>query len=159
MDNAVPRKQDRLRRAEPSMLNDRAMDLVERAAGARSAPEVDRRLYAALKPFGVKAIFARSQRSGQADDVLTFSRISPPGWEALYAERRFHDSFLLREVRRRVSPFLWSDSELRTDTDRELKGSLGAFEIDDGIAAPVHGPGGYVGVTSLGFERMDGLSP
>ena len=48
---------------------------------------------------------------------------------------------------------------LQTDTDRELFASLGPFGIDNGVAAPVHGPGGYVGVTSLAFERMDDIAP
>lgn len=158
MDSASRAQQDRLGR-DPGMLNNRTMDLVDRAAEAPSAAEVGRRFFSALKPFGVRAIYARCQRSGHPDDVLTFSRISPPGWEAVYAERRFQDNFLIREMRRRISPFRWSDAELRTGTDRELFAMLPAFQIGDGIGAPVHGPGGYVGVTSLAFERMEGLSP
>ncbi len=137
-----------------------AMDLIDCAAGASSAAEVGRSFFAALRPFGIRAIWARSQRTADPEDVVSYSRISPPGWEELYAERRFADgNFLMRELRRRVQPFRWSEVELKSARDREMVGALGDFSIDDGIAAPTHAPGGYSGVTSLAFERMGAISP
>jgi LuxR family quorum sensing-dependent transcriptional regulator len=141
-------------------LTNRTLDLIDVAAEATSPAEVGRSLFAALKPYGVRALWARSHASAAGQDVVSYSRISPTGWEELYAERDFgQDNFLVHEIRRRVLPFRWSDGELRTSKDREMVGSLADFSIDDGLAAPAHGPGGYVGVTSLGFERLDGLSP
>jgi LuxR family quorum sensing-dependent transcriptional regulator len=143
-----------------ALLNNRSMDLIDCAAGATSAAEVGRGFFAALRPYGIRAIWARSQRTADPDDVVSYSRISPPGWEELYAERRFSDgNFLMRELASRVQAFRWSDVELKTDRDREMMGSLGDFAIDDGIAAPAHAPGGYSGVTSLAFERLGALSP
>jgi len=142
------------------MITNRAMDLIGCASGAASAAEVGRSFFAALRPFGVRAIWARSQRTGDPDDLVSYSRISPAGWEELYAEKGFaHGNFLMRELRRRVQAFRWSDVDLKTERDREMVGSLADFAIDDGIAAPAHAPGGYSGVTSLGFERLGALAP
>ena len=143
-----------------ALVTNTAMDLIDCATGATSAAEVGRSLFAALRPYGVRAIWARSQRSGDPDDVVSYSRISPPGWEELYAERQFaHGNFLMRELSRRVQAFRWSEVELKTDRDREMMGSLADFSIDDGIAAPAHAPGGYSGVTSIALERLGALTP
>lgn len=137
-----------------------AFDLIESAASAQSAAEVGRRLFAALQRHGARAIYARSLRSARPDDEHIYSRISPPGWEALYAERRFAEAnYLVREVRRRGEPFRWSDAELRTDRERELAEVLKDMHFPDGVAAPVHGPGGYQGVTSIAFERLSEIAP
>jgi LuxR family quorum sensing-dependent transcriptional regulator len=141
-------------------LTSRTLELIDLASGATSAAEVGRSFFAALKPYGVRALWARSHASADGAGVVSYSRISPVGWEELYTERDFgQDNFLMHEIRRRVTPFRWSDGQLRSDKDREMVGSLADFSIDDGLAAPAHGPGGYVGVTSLGFERLEGLSP
>ncbi|HLZ84301.1 MAG TPA: autoinducer binding domain-containing protein, partial [Caulobacteraceae bacterium] len=137
-----------------------ALDLIETAAGARTAAEAGRALFAALQPYGARAIYARSIRTARPDDEHVYSRISPPGWEELYAERRFAEiNFVAREVRRWGEPFLWSQAELQGDRERELFQVLNDLNFPDGIAAPVHGPGGYLGVTSVAFSRLDQIAP
>src|SRR5579859_402491 len=137
-----------------------ALDLIETAAGARTAAEAGRALFAALQPYGARAIYARSIRTARPDDEHVYSRISPPGWEELYAERRFAEiNFVAREVRRWGEPFLWSQAELQGDLERELFQVLNDLNFPDGIAAPVHGPGGYLGVTSVAFSRLDQIAP
>lgn len=136
------------------------INLLDAATEARTAAEVGRCLFSALRSYGARAIYARSMRSALPGDEHIYSRISPAGWEELYSERRFAESnYLVREVRRRSEPFRWSDADLRTDRERELARVLAELNIPDGIGAPVHGPGGYLGVTSIAFERLDQIPP
>ena len=132
-------------------------ELISTALGARSPAEVGRSFTQALRPFGFRALFARTYRGANEDFV--YSRISPSGWESTYDATPFrHDNFITREMRRRIKPFVWSEV-LENPNDFEMFGLMGSFDISDGLVAPVHGPGGYVGVTSLAFERLHEISP
>ena len=132
-------------------------DLISTALTARTPAEVGRSLTQALRPFGIRALYARAYRGAQED--LVYSRISPSGWESAYDAAPFRqENFMTRETRRRARPFVWSEV-LRTPNDVELFRLIEGFDISDGIATPVHGPGGYVGVTSLAFERLHEISP
>jgi DNA-binding CsgD family transcriptional regulator len=133
--------------------------MIDSASAAASAAEVGRSFFAALRPYGVRALFARSLRSAEPDDADIYSRISPPQWEEIYDQRGFGEAnYLVRELRRRGEPFRWSSIELRTDKERELAQVLVDLRLPDGIGAPVHAPG-YIGVTSVAFERLDQLAP
>jgi DNA-binding CsgD family transcriptional regulator len=140
-----------------------AIDLIEPALNASTAAGVGAVFFDALQGYGVRAIYARAYRGslsdvGEAEHI--FSRISPPGWESLYAERRFQDvNYLPREVRRRADPFRWSDIDLINPNERALAEALIDNGFGDGLAIPSHGPGGYVGVVSLAFERLDDVAP
>jgi DNA-binding CsgD family transcriptional regulator len=137
-----------------------AGELIEAAASANSAAEVGRSLYQALRPYGIRALFSRSHCTDGPGNEYVYARISPTGWEALYDEKRLRGAdFLPREVRRRSAPFRWSDIEFLTPAEREINEIVRDFNINDGIAVPVHGPGGYVGVTSMAFERLSEISP
>ena len=137
-----------------------AIELIESAAGARSPAEVGRSFFAALQPYGVIGIYSRTHRSALDDHETVYSRISPPRWESLYAERRFAEAnWVTRAIRRRLDAFRWSDVPLLTPEERELWGALADFGVADGIAVPTHGPSGYLGVTSLAFAGLDELAP
>ena len=136
------------------------IDLIETASAAKSPAEVGRVFLAALRPFGARAIYARSHRSAATDDEFVFSRISPRGWDSIYSEKRYADAnYLTRAMRERVEPFRWTEVALITDAERGLRNALLDYGVTDGIAAPMHGPKGYVGVTSLAFERLHELAP
>lgn len=138
-------------------LSSSVVELIDKAQGAASAAEAGRSFFRALRPFGVRALFARTFRGAEEDVV--YSRISPSGWESLYDSTPFRqENFMTREMRRRVEPFVWSQV-LATPSDFKVFNLLNGFDIADGLAAPVHGPGGYLGVTSLAFERLDELAP
>ena len=143
-----------------SLISNAAIDLIESASSETSAVTTGRAFFTGLQPYGVAAIFARAYRGGTArESEQVYSRISPPGWEGLYDESRFRDSnFLIREVRRTALPFQWTEVRA-TSVDREIWGALANFGFSDGLATPCHGPGGYVGVVSLGFERLTQISP
>ena len=140
-----------------------AIDLIEAGSREGSAAQVGRAFFAALQVFGVRAIFARAYRTrahlaGEVEQ--TFSRISPPGWESFYDEKRFQNiDYLPREARRRAEPFKWSDITLTDPRELALARAVVDNGFPDGLATPCHGPGGYVGVVSLAFERLDEVSP
>ena len=145
-----------------SLVSPRALDLIEIGLSASTASAAGRAFFHALSPFGVKAIYARAYRgpSGGGDGEHIYCRVSPPGWESLYAEKRFQSAnFLTREVRRRGSPFKWSDISLVNDAERELAHVLAESGFGDGLAIPCHGPQGYVGVISLAFEALTDVAP
>ena len=127
------------------------------------AAHVGRAFFDALSIFGVRAIYARAycnSASSLGEEEHVFSRISPPGWEGLYAEKRFQDAnYLQREIRRRAEPFKWSDVTLINAKERMLAQALVDNGFENGLATPCHGPGGYVGVVSLAFERLDEVAP
>lgn len=144
------------------ILSNKVVDFVEAAAGFATAREVGSAFFAALQPFGAKAIFARDYNSprGAPNDEHVLSRISPPGWESFYDEKRFQNvNYLPREVRRRYQPFKWSEAKLITAAERGLAQALVDNGFPDGLAVPCHGPGGYLGVVSLAFERLEHIAP
>jgi LuxR family quorum sensing-dependent transcriptional regulator len=141
-------------------LSHTAMEMIEAASAAESAAEAGRRLFQGLQPFGVRAFYARAHRSADPEDVLSYSRISPPGWLELYSEYAIaQHSPLNRAMRQHGEPFTWSTLPGLWPVEREIMNILPCIGVSDGIGAPVHGPGGYVGVTSMAFERLDQLSP
>ncbi|MEO8812745.1 MAG: autoinducer binding domain-containing protein [Caulobacteraceae bacterium] len=146
-----------MRRITPRISN-KAIDLIDGAADERSPARIGRALFEALRPYAVGAIYARGYVAGDEEQV--YSRISPPGWESLYAARRFQNvNYLTREVRRRAEPFRWTQIRLIHPGERELAGALADFGFTDGVAVPCHGPYGYIGVVSLAFERLGGVDP
>jgi DNA-binding CsgD family transcriptional regulator len=142
------------------LLTNGTIDLIDSAAAAGSPAEIGRSFFSALRPFGVRALYARANVSPQPEEEFVLSRISPCGWEEAHAEPKVVScNFIPREVRRRASAFAWSDAAVPTSRDGDFFQVLADFSMSDGVAAPVHAPGGYVGVTSLAFERLDALSP
>jgi DNA-binding CsgD family transcriptional regulator len=142
------------------LLSNIAIDLIEKAGQASSAAEVGRLFFAALKPYGVRALYARAHVSPELDREYIFSRISPPGWEESYEDGKFDRyNFLPREARRRARSFVWSEVARPDSDDQKIFPILSAFSMSDGLGVPVHAPGGYVGITSIAFERMDKLTP
>ncbi len=142
------------------LLSNFAADLINDAGQTGSAAEIGRLFFAALKPYGVRALYARAHVSTEPDKEYNFSRISPPGWEETYQDGEITScNFLPREVRRRAQSFVWSEVARPGSVDQKIFPILAAFSISDGLAVPVHAPSGYVGVTSIAFERLDMLTP
>lgn len=138
-----------------------AIDLIEAGAAQRTPAAVGRAFFGALNRFGVRALHARTfgvPHTPGTERVL--SRISPPGWEEMYAERGFAlCNPLPRATSHRADPFRWSDIPLHTDAERELLAAAAAFGFPNGLAVPCHGPHGYQAVVSLGFEQLSAVAP
>lgn len=137
-----------------------AMEMIEASLEGPGAADIGTRLMKALEPFGVRALYARVHPTSPSESEHVLARISPPGWESFYAEQRFAKvNYLTREVRRRASPFAWSDIALTDPAEVALARALKENGFPDGLAIPSHGPTGHVGVTSLAFERLWDISP
>jgi len=137
-------------------ISQRTFDLIDAAFAGRTAAEVGRAFFTALGPFGIRALWSRSQ--ARLEPSRIYARISPPRWEEIYNERAFENSnFVERELPRRSQPFRWSTIELISPGERTVKQVLNDLGFPDGMAAPVHGPGGRIGVTSLAFERLEAV--
>jgi len=153
--------------ATPSSLT-LAMDLVERFDDAPTSAAAGAAFFDVVSAWGVRAFFARAYPS-RAKTVTTehlarnqhvYARISPAGWEDAYKRANLdRNSPMIRGVQTHAESFIWTDilpavTELPWDGWRTLPD----FRIENGIGVPVHGPGGYCAVVSMGFERID-LSP
>ena len=141
----------------------RALDLASRFEAAATAEAVGRLLIEALRPLGGRTLFAGSfpilpeWRSG---DIVTgrqvLAQISAPGWIDSYYRRGLdHNNPVIFATLRRADNFRWTAPGFR-DLDNwpglALSREIG---IEDGLAVPCHGPGGRVGVVSIGFERFE----
>ena len=144
------------------MISNTLIDLVGDALEQPSAAQAGATFFHRLRPFGAKAIYARAfGLPGEApSDEQVFSRISPPGWEALYRDKQFAKvNHLPRESRRRSRPFAWSDIKHLTRDERGMMLTLRDCGFPDGIAVPCHGANGYLGLVSLAFERLETVGP
>lgn len=145
-----------------------ALDMLGKFDAEKTSAAAGSAFFDAIRPLGVRALFARSFPSRAvhiptetlAKQQHVYTRISPDGWEDAYARARLErDSPLIRGVQTQASSFVWS--EAFPDSSRSPWQGwkvLSDFDLEDGIGVPVHGPGGYCAVVSLGFERID-LSP
>jgi LuxR family quorum sensing-dependent transcriptional regulator len=141
----------------------KAVDLIEPALGEPTAEAAGRVFFDAVQDLGVRALNARGQYPSAPTFALKeqiYARLAPPGWEVLYSEKWYQDSnFLPRALRQRASPFKWSDAGPFNAKEQAVWRALADNGFSDGLAAPCHGPDGYMGVVSIGFERLDQVSP
>lgn len=139
----------------------RALDLVAAIETAPTAQAVGRALLEALRPYGARGIFAGSfpiLPERRAEDVVAgrhvFAQVSPAGWLDGYQRRSLDPrNPVIFGPARRAGAFRWSDpgfDDLRGWAGLDLAREVG---VEDGLAVPWHGPGPWVGVVSLGFER------
>ena len=136
------------------------VDLIEPSLAISSTRMAGAAFFDRLRSYGARAIFSRSLDAVKASNVLV--RLSPPGWEALYAERRFQDANYLDRAlrsRSRSGPFRWSEIRPSGAAERALSQALRDCGFPDGLAVPWQGPAGHYGVTSLAFERLNALAP
>jgi LuxR family quorum sensing-dependent transcriptional regulator len=145
-----------------------ALDLLSRFEEAKTAEMAGAAFFGAVSRLGVRALFARSYPS-RAATIATetlarqqhvYARISPHGWEEAYAGAQLDRAHpMIRIVQTHSNSFVWSGTfGPESSSAWPGWGVLSAFDFEDGIGVPCHGPGGYCAVVSMGFERID-LSP
>ena len=144
------------------LISNRVVDFLNAALSTSTAASAGENFFRVLRPFGVRALFARGYGAAEdapaAEHVL--ARVSPPGWEAIYADAtHLGGNYLVRELPFRSKPFLWSDIKLLSPEERAMAQTLKDCGFPNGMASPCHGPMGYVGVVSLAFERIEDISP
>lgn len=141
----------------------RALDLAARFEAAATAEAVGRLLIEAVRPLGARTLFAGSfprLPEWRLDDIVAgrhvLAQLSAPGWIEGYHRRGLdRNNPVIFAPLRRAGSFRWTASgfaDLDTWPGLALCREMG---IEDGLAVPCHGPGGRVGVISIGFERFD----
>jgi DNA-binding CsgD family transcriptional regulator len=143
-----------------SALINHALDLAETCIRTDVPDDIGRTFFSVLRPYGLKAIFARAHDVWDAAaEPHVYARISPDGWEEAYASEGLgRINPITRATRSRAHSFVWSDLGLKTPGERKMWGMLHDFGCHDGIAVPCHGTDGHIGVVSLAFERLGELS-
>jgi DNA-binding CsgD family transcriptional regulator len=138
-----------------------AIDLAAGSAPAVSPDDIGRSFHAALLPYGLKATYVRAYDLwADNPEAHAYARISPPGWEEIYARERLDKgNMLMRGCRTRVNAFAWSAVAPTTAAEARMWSVLQDHGFKDGLAVPCHGPRGYVGLVSLAFDRLADLEP
>lgn len=140
----------------------RVLDLVEPCHGEATAAAVGHAFLGRLGTYGVRAINARAYRgpSEFATAGHVYTRFAPAEYDQLYADERFYRyNPIPREMERSIVPMRWTQMRWTGKGGRWLLRAMRDHPCPDGLAIPCHGPGGYLGVVSLGFERLDALAP
>jgi DNA-binding CsgD family transcriptional regulator len=73
-------------------------------------------------------------------------------WTSVYLEKVFADDPLVHEARRRMSPFTWSELWAEGDLPQAVRDVIEMGRQrgwHEGLAVPIHGPGGYLGLVSF----------
>jgi DNA-binding CsgD family transcriptional regulator len=73
-------------------------------------------------------------------------------WTGVYLEKVFADDPLVHEPRRRMSPFTWSELWAEGDLPQAVRDVIEMGHQrgwEEGLAVPIHGPGGYLGLASF----------
>lgn len=144
-----------------SVLLDHALDLAADCIRTDAPGDIGTKMFQALEPYGLKAIYARSHDLWDTTaSPHVYARISPPGWEDAYErEHLARDNPVTRAVFARAASFVWSDLPDEGAVTRKMWRVLRDFACHDGIAVPCHGTGGHVGLVSMAFERLHEISP
>lgn len=78
----------------------------------------------------------------------------PAEWIALYMKRNFVGvDFGVAEARRRIAPFTWAEAKAErtlSRAERDLWQEVENWGWPDGFSVPIHGPGGYFGLVTMG---------
>lgn len=98
----------------------------------------------------------------QGSELVYLFRNWPAAWAARYSQRDVaaHD-FVVAEARRRLAPYAWSTAKQErqlTRQEQEFWNALTEFGWSDGVAVPIHGPGGHCAFVTMACAQAD-LTP
>ena len=116
---------------------------------------VGQRFAAIIRPFGFTVSAAGAfVPTNTGPESHFFFQNWPSDWIELYTRRNFLAAdFGVAEARRRLAPFLWSEALAERQLSRaeaELWQTAKEWGWEDGLSVPIHGPGGYFALTTMG---------
>ena len=131
---------------------------LERLDTLTTLPEVQAHFAAAIAGFGYTVsacgVFLPT---AIGPETHFFFHDWPAAWIALYRKNNFHlVDFSVAEARLRLMPFSWEDvRQTRTlsKPEEELWRTANQWGWTDGLSVPIHGPGGYLGLVTMGGKR------
>lgn len=118
-------------------------------------PDVGRTFMDAISPQGFTVCACGAfVPSASGPEPHFFFQNWPADWIALYASRNFVGvDFGVAEARRRIAPFTWAEAKAQrklSRSERELWQEVEDWGWPDGYSVPIHGPGGYFGLVTMG---------
>ncbi|WP_158292451.1 helix-turn-helix transcriptional regulator [Paracraurococcus ruber] len=144
------------------LFSTRVLDLIEGCHDQPSAAGVGAAFLHRLGAYGVQALNARAYRTAAELGTMghVYARAAPAAYDGLYADPRFYRfNPIPREMERSIAPKRWTAMAWPGKGGQWLLRAMREHPCPDGLAIPCHGPGGYLGVVSLGFERLESLAP
>ena len=141
------------------MLGDQVLDYVEKLQGLEDAEAVTDCLIDEARPFGFGTLaYGNLGMPGAGEDGFFINRW-PPSIVEIYFEQGLGEAdFLIPTAQQTSRPFTWIEAYQSYKSDRravQLMDTLEQHGWTDGIAVPLHQPGGQVGMVSMPAERLE----
>jgi DNA-binding CsgD family transcriptional regulator len=132
---------------------ERLQGFLQRLPGINTAGELAAATSAVSAPFGLPTVMvgALVVRGDKVGGRFYFGNWSDE-WTGVYLEKVFADDPLVHEARRRMSPFTWSELWDEGDLPQAVRDVIEMGRQrgwEEGLAVPIHGPGGYLGLASF----------
>jgi LuxR family quorum sensing-dependent transcriptional regulator len=126
---------------------------LQRLPGINAADELAVATSAVSGAFGLPTVMvgALVVRGDKVGGRFYFGNWSDE-WTGVYLEKVFADDPLVHEARRRMSPFTWSELWAEGDLPQAVREVIEMGRQrgwQEGLAVPIHGPGGYLGLASF----------
>jgi len=132
---------------------DRLQNFLKQLPAIKSASELAAATSTVSAAFGLPTLMvgALVVRGDKVGGRFYFGNWSDE-WTSVYLEKVFADDPLVHEARRRMSPFTWSELWAEGDLPEAVRvviemGRKRGWQ--EGLAVPIHGPGGYLGLVSF----------
>jgi LuxR family quorum sensing-dependent transcriptional regulator len=132
---------------------ERLQSFLQRLPGINAAGELAAATSAVSAAFGLPTVMvgALVVRGDKVGGRFYFGNWSDE-WTGVYLEKVFADDPLVHEARRRMSPFTWSELWAEGDLPQVVRDVIEMGRQrgwQEGLAVPIHGPGGYLGLASF----------
>jgi LuxR family quorum sensing-dependent transcriptional regulator len=142
------------------LLTDTGFALVEHLERQKDVPSMLQSFQKLVRGFGLTN-FCIGDPSPKAKYALRrWDGSWPDGWTRRYASQEyfFVDPVVAR-LNASTAPFRWSESHPAANTGgRQMVREATEFGMQEGLAVPIHGPGGVVAAVTIGSDQYD-LSP
>lgn len=143
------------RRSELADFASQVFALIERHAGTRDSADIITDFLAVMSGFGFTvAACGAVVRDGRKKREKLYFSTWPPEWMKAYVGKGFaeQDLIVLHSLAG-TAPFRWRDvygQATLTPLQSEMWSLCQASGWTDGLAVPIHGPGGYLAITGMG---------
>ena len=143
------------------LLTDTGLRLVEHLERQKDIPSLLASFQRLVLAFGMNAFCIGDPSPKAKRDLRRWDGAWPVDWYWRYASQNyfFHDPVVAR-MNVMTTPFRWSAAynQAKGGRARQIAQEAPAFGMVEGLAVPIHGPGGVIAAASIGGDRYE-LSP
>ncbi len=127
--------------------------------GCDSIAAVQSAFRAAIEPHGFTVSAAGAFNPTDAGpEPYFFFQDWPEDWVQTYRKRKLYAAdFGVAFARRRIEPFTWNEArtgQVLSKLEVTLWAEVAAHGWEDGFSVPIHGPGGYFGLVTMGGRNL-----